>query len=164
MGIVNEAVEDGVGIGRIADDFMPTVDWKLRSDHGGTAPIAIFEDFKEIVPGGGIERLQPPVVKNEKIGAAEVSRADARRVKAFIRSFGILGKTDAIDARALAQYGRERHAQLARWQPPDRVRDQLQALVLARRDFVTQRTAYTNRLAAPGANSRVCARNRHSAG
>ena len=28
-------------------------------------------------------------------------RADARKVKAFIRSFGTLGKTDAIDARAL---------------------------------------------------------------
>ena len=27
-------------------------------------------------------------------------RADARKVKAFIRSFGTLGKTDAIDARA----------------------------------------------------------------
>ena len=27
-------------------------------------------------------------------------RADARKVKAFIRSFGILGKTDAIDAKS----------------------------------------------------------------
>ena len=35
-------------------------------------------------------------------------RADARKVKAFIRSFGILGKSDAIDARALARYGAER--------------------------------------------------------
>jgi hypothetical protein len=32
-------------------------------------------------------------------------RADARKVKAFIRSFGTLGKTDAIDARTLAGYG-----------------------------------------------------------
>ena len=71
---MNEAVEDGVGIGWIADDFMPTVDGKLRGDHGGAAPIAIFEDFKEIVPGGGIERLQPPVVENEKISAAEVAQ------------------------------------------------------------------------------------------
>jgi transposase len=31
-----------------------------------------------------------------------VHRADARKVKAFIRSYGTLGKTDAIDARALA--------------------------------------------------------------
>jgi transposase len=80
-------------------------------------------------------------------------RADARRVKAFIRSLGILGKTDAIDARALAQYGQERHGQLARWQAPDPARDQLQALVLARRDFVEQRTACTNRTNAPGADA-----------
>ena len=57
-------------------------------------------------------------------------RADARKVKAFIRSFGTLAKTDAIDARALAGYGQERHAKLARWQAPDPQRDQLQALVL----------------------------------
>ena len=78
-------------------------------------------------------------------------RADARKVKAFIRSFGTLGKSDAIDARALARYGCERHAQLARWRQADAHRDALQALVLARRDLVDQRVAYTNRLLAPGA-------------
>ena len=80
-----------------------------------------------------------------------VHRADARKVKAFIRSFGILGKTDAIDARALAQYGRERYAQLALWQAPDPCRDRLQALVLTRSDLVAQRVACNNRLTAPGA-------------
>jgi transposase len=78
-------------------------------------------------------------------------RADARKVKAFIRSFGTLGKTDAIDARALACYGQERHARLARWQEPDPQRDRLQALVLTRRDLIADRVAYKNRLAAPGA-------------
>ena len=78
-------------------------------------------------------------------------RADARKVKAFIRSFGTLGKTDAIDARALAAYGRERHATLARWQAPDPQRERLQALVLTRRDLIVDRQAYQNRLAAPGA-------------
>lgn len=77
-------------------------------------------------------------------------RADARKVKAFIRSFGTLGKTDAIDARALARYGQERHAQLARWQAPDVQRDKLQAMVLTRRDLVDQRLACKNRLGAPG--------------
>ncbi len=71
---MNEAVEDGVGIGRIANDFMPTVDGKLRGDHGGAAPIAVFKDFKEIMPGGGIERLQSPVIQDEKIGAAQVAQ------------------------------------------------------------------------------------------
>lgn len=77
-------------------------------------------------------------------------RADARKVKAFIRSFGTLGKTDAIDAHALARYGQERAPQLVRWQPPDPVRDQLQALVLTRRDLVAERQGCSNRLAAPG--------------
>ncbi len=80
-------------------------------------------------------------------------RADARKVKAFIRSFGTLGKTDAIDARALARYGLERHAQLARWHAPDHERDRLQAMVLTRRDFVDQRVACKNRLSAPGAEA-----------
>ena len=78
-------------------------------------------------------------------------RADARKVKAFIRSFGTLGKTDAIDARALATYGQERHATLARWQAPDPQRERLQTLVLTRRDLIADRQAYKNRLAAPGA-------------
>jgi transposase len=80
-----------------------------------------------------------------------VHRADARKVKAFIRSFGILGKTDTIDARALARYGQERHAQLLRWQPRDEHRLRLQTLVLTRRDLVATRLAYANRLGAPAA-------------
>jgi transposase len=86
------------------------------------------------------------------LAAAGVSahRADARKVKAFIRSLGQLGKTDAIDARALARYGQERDASLARWHPPEASRAQLQALVLTRRDLVADRTAYRNRLKAPG--------------
>ena len=78
-------------------------------------------------------------------------RADARKVKAFIRSFGTLGKTDAIDARALATYGQERHAKLARWRTPDPQRERLQTLVLTRRDLIVDRLAYSNRLSAPGA-------------
>jgi transposase len=78
-------------------------------------------------------------------------RADARKVKAFIRSFGTLGKNDDIDARALARYGQERHLQLPRWQPADRQRAELAALVLTRQDMVESRTAWSNRRKAPGA-------------
>ena len=79
-------------------------------------------------------------------------RADARKVKAFIRSWGTLGKSDGIDARALARYGAERHAHLRRWSVPDRQRTRLQALVRTRRDLVDERTAHNNRLGAPGGN------------
>lgn len=78
-------------------------------------------------------------------------RADARKVKAFIRSFGTLGKSDAIDARALARYGAERQSILPRWQAPEPGRKELQAMVLTRADLMAERVAYGNRLAAPGA-------------
>jgi transposase len=78
-------------------------------------------------------------------------RADARKVKAFIRSFGTLGKSDAIDATALARYGLDRHAELPLWSAREPERERLQALVLARRDLIKDRLAYANRRAAPAA-------------
>ena len=80
-------------------------------------------------------------------------RADARKVKAFIRSFGTLGKSDSIDARALSSYGQEREPTLTRWQAPTRICIRLQALVKARNDFVQERVACQNRLLAPGADA-----------
>lgn len=45
-----------------------------------------------------------------------VHRANARKVKYFIRSFGKLAKSDSIDAIGLAQYGYERHPTLELFQ------------------------------------------------
>ncbi len=78
-----------------------------------------------------------------------VHRADARKVKAFIRSLGTLAKTDAIDARALARYGQERHDRLARWQPREQDRETLHTLVATRNDMVRVRVAYANRQVSP---------------
>ena len=80
-------------------------------------------------------------------------RADARKVKAFIRSYGTRGKTDAIDAEALARYGQERHPRLRRWQPEAAARQRLHALVMTRHSFVADRTAWSNRAKAPGTAS-----------
>jgi hypothetical protein len=74
VGVVNEAIEDGIGVGGIADDFVPAVDRKLGRDHRGAAPVAFLEDFQEVVPGGGVERLQPPIVEDQEVGAAEVAQ------------------------------------------------------------------------------------------
>jgi transposase len=96
---------------------------------------------------GGHEAALLAAMVSAKIPA---HRADARKVKAFIRSWGTLGKTDTIDARELTNYGRDRHASLARWQSRDVYREQLQTLTLTRKDIIDTRVAYTNRLAAPG--------------
>lgn len=98
---------------------------------------------------GGYEAQLLAAAAAAGIGA---HRADARRVKAFIRSLGTLGKTDALDALALAQYGRERHRSLPLWRPREASRERLHRLVQARSDLVRDRTAYSNRLIAPGAD------------
>src|SRR3981081_4428923 len=53
VGVVNETIEDGVGIGRIADYFVPLVERELAGNYRGAASVAFLEDFQEIVPGGG---------------------------------------------------------------------------------------------------------------
>jgi len=96
---------------------------------------------------GGYEAVLLDAMLNAGIAA---HRADARKVKAFIRSFGTRGKSDQIDAKALAQYGAERAARLVLWQKPAQSRQSLQSLVLTRADLVKDRVAYRNRLGAPG--------------
>lgn len=78
-----------------------------------------------------------------------IHRADARKVKAFVRSYGTLAKTDPLDARALARYAEERQRTLSLWVPPCKARKTLQALVLRRDELVKMRTAEQNRLQAP---------------
>src|SRR5271156_6975628 len=76
-------------------------------------------------------------------------RADARKVKAFIRSFGTLGKSDAIDAGALSRYGRDRYAELPLWSAREPERLRLQALGLGRRRLFQDRPPHPHPRAAP---------------
>ena len=72
-------------------------------------------------------------------------RADTLKVKAFIRSFGTLAKTDALDARALARYGHERWAHLILFEPPDADQQALCDLVTRRLQLVEMKVAEQNR-------------------
>ena len=79
MGVVDEAVEDGIGVGGITDHFMPSGDGELAGDERRAAPISVLEDFEQMVTGVAIERFEPPVVEDEEInpGNALHARSDA---------------------------------------------------------------------------------------
>lgn len=79
-----------------------------------------------------------------------VHRADPRKAKAFARSLRPYGKTDDLDAQALALYGKERQATLPRWTPKPQALDDLQKLVRLRIDLVQCRADYKRREKAPG--------------
>ena len=70
MGVVNEAVEDGVGICRIAEG-VPFVDGDLAGEDGRAAPIAFLEDFVEVATGAGVERFEAPIVEDEELDAGD---------------------------------------------------------------------------------------------
>ena len=57
VGVLDEPIEDRVGVGRISDDFKPVVHWKLQHHDVGFASTTLFLDFQEIVSRGGAERL-----------------------------------------------------------------------------------------------------------
>ena len=71
MGVVDEAVENGIGIGRVTDDLVPFVDGNLAGEEGRAAAVAFFEDFIEIAAGAGVERIETPIVEDEELGAGE---------------------------------------------------------------------------------------------
>ena len=68
---MDEAVEDRIGIGRVANDRVPILHGELAGDDGRAAAIAFFQDFQQIVPGLGIERFQSPIIQNQQLDATE---------------------------------------------------------------------------------------------
>lgn len=76
-------------------------------------------------------------------------RADAAKVKAFIRSFGTRAKNDPIDALFLARYGLARDKSLLRFQALASDDAKMKLLVARRADLTAMRVQEENRLKAP---------------
>ncbi len=69
MSIVNEAVQNRVTEGGIADDVVPGFHGNLARDDGRCATMAIVEDLQEVAAFGGAENRQAPVVEDEELNA-----------------------------------------------------------------------------------------------
>ena len=69
MGVVNDAIEDGIGQRWIADYLVPTVDWHLAGDQDGAGVISILDNLQEVAALLGVQRLWPPVVEYKQVDA-----------------------------------------------------------------------------------------------
>ena len=49
MGVMNEAVEDGIGDASAAEELVPVADRELGGDHGGSGAVAFFEGLEQIL-------------------------------------------------------------------------------------------------------------------
>ena len=83
----------------------------------------------------------------------KVHRADTRKVKNFIRSFGQNAKSDNLDARALSLYGYERQERLNLYQKTDKNHDEMKLRVERRQDLKQMLIQEKNRFKAPLNNS-----------
>jgi hypothetical protein len=59
VGVVDEAVEDGVGEGGVAEDVVPVVEGELAGDERGAFAVAIVEHFEEVATLGIGEGASP---------------------------------------------------------------------------------------------------------
>jgi len=80
---------------------------------------------------------------------AAVHRADTRKVKNFIRSFGQHAKTDNLDAKALSLYGYERQDRLSLYKKTDKSHEELKLLIERHQDLKQMLVQEKNRLQAP---------------
>lgn len=123
------------------------------------------ESFNEANDDSGIaalverlRRLKPDLVVMEATGGYETAAGMAisaagirlavvnpRQVRDFAKASGVLAKTDAIDARVIAQFGLVIDPQVTSW--ADEETRELQAMLARRSQLIAMRTQEKNRLA-----------------
>lgn len=125
-----------------------------RFQNSGEGFAAFANEYREILRGslvvleatGGYETN---LLLNLHKAGASVHRVQPLKSAHYIRSLRVNGKTDALDAVALARYGAERHESLAVFQPADEALQTLQDLQMRRSDLVSMRTAELQRAKHP---------------
>ena len=71
VSVVNEAIQNCITEGGIADDVVPVLHGDLAGYDGRSAAMAIIEDFQEVAALGSVENGQAPVVEDEELNAPE---------------------------------------------------------------------------------------------
>lgn len=126
----------------------------VEFDNNASGWQQLFQEFSDILPNalvtlentGKYELGLSHFLTDKNIA---VHRANTRKVKSFILSHGTLAKSDRSDARALAQYGFERHRTISLFVPTSTEQSTLAALCQRRDDIKQMRTQEKCRLEAP---------------
>ena len=102
-----------------------------------TAFLKSLSDHSIIVceSSGGFEAL---LISLAHIHLRSIARINARQVRDFAKAKGRLAKSDAIDAQILAEFGQAFHP--SPLSIPDRLQQEIAALVKLRAHFLTQIT------------------------
>src|SRR3954452_10579458 len=72
--MVQQAVENRVGHGRIADDLVPAIDRYLAGDDGRASLVTILDDLQQVTALLVIELLRAPIVDDEQVDPGEAAQ------------------------------------------------------------------------------------------
>src|SRR5262245_25907549 len=92
--MMQQAVQDRIGNGNVANPAMPVLGGKLRGDDGGTVLGAVVDDLQEVFASDGLQRMQSPVIEHQGIDLGECREA------------ALVGAIAASDAQFLQQPGK----------------------------------------------------------
>ncbi len=79
MSVRQQAVEQCISDGRVAQVFVPATDRELAGDKRRTRAVTVFNNFQEVVPFCLGERLQAEVVEDEHVCLSECDQTLAVR-------------------------------------------------------------------------------------
>jgi transposase len=145
------AVRCSVGIDVSKDSLDLFIDssveeYRVANQAGDIA--ALVERLKSVTPdyivveaSGGFEAA---LVTALATAGLPVCRVSPQRVRSFARAVGELAKTDRLDARVLARYGRDCRPPLSRLSDAETA--ELEALLRRRRQLIEMQVAERNRL------------------
>jgi hypothetical protein len=75
VGVVDEAIEDGVSVGWVTDHLMPPGHRKLAGNERRAMPVSVLEDFQQVVASIAVERFEAPVIEDEQVNAGKAFHA-----------------------------------------------------------------------------------------
>ena len=106
MGVMNETVEDGVGIGRVADQSMPFVDGDLAGEDRRAASVTFLKDLIEVTTGPASSGSRPQSSRDQELDAGEAAQdAGVAAVTAGERELGKDLRDPLIEDRAIVTAG-----------------------------------------------------------
>lgn len=71
VSVVNDAVEDGIGQGGVADGLMPVLEGELTGDERRLSTDTVFQDLQEVTASGFSKGCESEVIDHDEPGLLE---------------------------------------------------------------------------------------------
>ena len=68
---MDEAIQDSVAEGGVADNVVSMFEGDLAGDDGRGATVAIIKDLQKVAPFGRVENRKAPVIEDQELNATE---------------------------------------------------------------------------------------------